>query len=133
MNARVFTTIEDARAYVLAGDATLTLEFRRFGTHFTYKVTRCKDKAQPDLYFVSLLTQDTADDSQFKYLGIITRSGFRLTKNSGVNANAPSAKAFESLFRSTDGLINLFLAIDTPLPAGRPEIYIACDHLEACA
>jgi hypothetical protein len=39
MNARVFTTIEDARAYVLAGDATLTLEFRRFGTHFTYKVT----------------------------------------------------------------------------------------------
>jgi hypothetical protein len=99
MNARVFATIEDARAYVLAGDATVTLEFRRFGTHFTYKVTRCKDKAQPDLYFVSLLTQDTAE---FKYLGIITRNGFRLTKNSGVNANAPSAKAFESLFCSTE-------------------------------
>ena len=59
-------------------------------------------QAQPDLYFVSLLTQDTADDSQFKYLGIITRNGFRLTKNSEVNANAPSAKAFESLFRSTE-------------------------------
>jgi len=29
MNARVFTTIEDARAYVLAGDVTLTLEFLR--------------------------------------------------------------------------------------------------------
>ena len=102
MNARVFTTVDDARAYVLAGDATLTLEFRRFGTRFTYKVTRCKDKAQPDLYFVSLLTQDTADDSQFIYLGIITRNGFRLTKNSGVDANAPSAKAFESLFRSPE-------------------------------
>ena len=100
MNARVFTTVQDVRAYVLAGDATLTLEFRRFGTRFTYKVTRCKDKAQPDLYFVSLLTQDTADDSQFKYLGIINRNGFRITKNSGVNADAPSAKAFESFFLS---------------------------------
>ena len=39
MNTRVFTTVEDARAYVLAGDASLTLEFPRFGTHFTYKVT----------------------------------------------------------------------------------------------
>ena len=101
MNARVFTTIEDARAYILAGDATLTLEFRRFGTHFTYKVTRCKDKAQPDLYFVSLLIGDSADDGQFKYLGIINRNGFRITKNSWVNANSPSAKAFESFFLST--------------------------------
>jgi len=115
MNARVFTTVEDARAYVLAGDATLTLEFRRFGTRFTYKVTRCKDKAQPDLYFVSLLTQDTADDGQFKYLGIITRNGFRLTKNSGVDANAPSAKAFESLFRSPELDPELEDQLDLPM------------------
>ena len=115
MNAPVFTTVEDVRAYVLAGDATLTLESRRFGTRFTYKVTRCKDKAQPDLYFVSLLTQDTADDGQFKYLGIITRNGFRLTKNSGVNANAPSAKAFESLFRSPELDPELEDQLDLPM------------------
>jgi len=101
MSAFIFTAIEDAKAYILAGDATLTLESRRSGTQFTYRVTRCKDKEQPDLYFVSLLIRDSADDRQFKYLGIINRNGFRLTKNSGVNANAPSAKAFESFFLST--------------------------------
>ncbi len=98
MSASIFTTIEDAKAYVLAGDATLTLESRRLGTQFTYRVIRCKDKEQPDLYFVSLLI---GGEGQFKYLGIINRTGFRLTKNSWVNANAPSAKAFESFFLST--------------------------------
>ena len=101
MSASIFATIEDAKAYILTGDATLTLESRRSGSKFTYRVTRCKDKEQPDLYFVSLLIGDSADDGQFKYLGIINRNGFRITKNSGVNANAPSAKAFESFFLST--------------------------------
>ena len=101
MSASIFATIEDAKAYILVGDATLTLESRRSGTQFTYRVTRCKDKEQPDLYFVSLLIGDSADDGQFKYLGIINRNGFRITKNSGVNANTPSAKAFESFFLST--------------------------------
>ena len=30
----------------------------------------------------------------------MNRNGFRITKNSGVNADAPSAKAFESFFLS---------------------------------
>ena len=102
LSASIFPSIEEAKAYILTGDATLTLESRRSGTKFTYRVTRCKDKEQPDLYFVFLLIGDSADDGQFKYLGIINRNGFRLTKNSGVNANALSAKAFESLFRSTE-------------------------------
>jgi hypothetical protein len=101
LSASIFTSIEEAKAYISTGDATLTLESRRSGTKFTYRVTRCKDKEQPDLYFVSLLIGDSADDSQFKYLGIINRNGFRITKNSGVNANTPSAKAFESFFLST--------------------------------
>jgi hypothetical protein len=101
LSAFISTTTEDAKAYILAGEATLTLESRRSGTKFTYRVTRCKDKEQPDLYFVSLLIGDSADDGQFKYLGIINRNGFRITKNSGVNANTPSAKFFESFFLST--------------------------------
>jgi hypothetical protein len=101
LSASIFTTIEEAKAYILTGDATLTLEPRRSGTKFTYRVTRCKDREQPDLYFVSLLIGDSVDDGQFKYLGIINRNGFRITINSGVNADAPSAKAFESFFLST--------------------------------
>jgi len=101
LSASIFTTIEEAKAYILTGDATLTLESRHSGTKFTYRVTRCKDKEQPDLYFVSLLIGDSADQGQFKYLGIINRIGFRITKNSGVNADAPAAKAFESFFLST--------------------------------
>ena len=101
LSASIFPSIEEAKAYILTGDATLTLESRRSGTKFTYRVTRCKDKEQPDLYFVSLLIGDSADDGQFKYLGIINRIGFRITKNSGVNADAPATKAFESFFLST--------------------------------
>jgi hypothetical protein len=101
LSATIFTTIEEAKAYILTGDATLTLESRRSKTKFTYRVTRCKDKEQPDLYFVSLLIGDSADDGQFKYLGIINRNGFRITKNSGVKVDAPAAKAFESFFLST--------------------------------
>jgi hypothetical protein len=55
LSASIFTTIEEAKGYILTGDATLTIESRRSGTKFTYRVTRCKDKEQPDLYFVSLL------------------------------------------------------------------------------
>ncbi len=100
MSASIFTNIEDAKVYVLAGDARLALESRDSGTSFTYRVIRCKDREQPDLYFVSLLTEDSAGGGQFKYLGIINRNGFRLTKNSGVHTNAPSAKAFESFYSS---------------------------------
>ena len=103
MNARVFATIEDARAYVLAGDATLTLEFRRFGTHSTYKVTRCKDKAQPDLYFVSLLTQDTAE---FKYncnlvlIDFFVRHGFLSADDRDFFSIVEGLRAAQPLARS---------------------------------
>jgi hypothetical protein len=66
LSATIFTTIEEAKAYILTGDATLTPESRR----------------SPDLYFVSLFIGDSADDGQFKYLGIINRNGFRITINS---------------------------------------------------
>jgi hypothetical protein len=62
LSASIFTTIEEAKGYILTGDATLTIESRRSGTKFTYRVTRRKDKEQPDLYFVSLLIGDSADN-----------------------------------------------------------------------
>jgi hypothetical protein len=92
-----FTSLADARAYALAGNATLTLQSLKSGTHFTYKVRAAKEdpnstRASVPTWFVSLLAN--GNEGQFTYLGIIQGAAFRLTRNSKAGADAPSVKAF---------------------------------------
>lgn len=70
---------EHALAYMLAGQATITIE-RPGGGHFTYKIEQKikktktgKEIARHDFWFVSLLTgsDNTAD---YRYVGYITKS-----------------------------------------------------------
>lgn len=98
-----FASIADAKAFALAGNAIITLQSLRTGTHFTYKV-RAKDVAgeikadyQPDrIWFVSLLSNGSADEGDFQYIGLINKhKEFRLTKNSRCSEQAASFKAFE--------------------------------------
>lgn len=52
--------------YVLAGNATITLESGTTGKHFTYKITRCKN--DDNLYFIkSLRGPDNSND--YTYIG----------------------------------------------------------------
>ena len=102
-NSHRFETLETAKAYALAGNATLTLESLKSGAHFTYRVRQAKDKESgeptPDTYFVSLLTgQDNEND--YQYLGMIRRGEFALTKGSRAGAEAASVKAFGFFFKS---------------------------------
>ena len=93
-----FASIEDAKQFALAGNATLTLESLKTGVHFTFKVREAKEG---NAYFVSLLNGPD-NENDFQYLGIIRPNGdqgrnggtFSSTKASKVGVNAPSFKAF---------------------------------------
>lgn len=87
-----FSSIADAKAFALAGNAIITLQSLRTGAHFTYKIRLAKDG---DAHFVSLLSNGSADEGDFRYLGLIKNGMFRLTRNSKVNEQAASYKAFE--------------------------------------
>jgi hypothetical protein len=93
-----FDTLQTAREYVFAGKAIFTLESRKTGAHYTYKVKKCEakpgEKDPGNLYFVSQMTAGSADEGQWSYLGIVRDGKFTITKKSTANADAPSVKAF---------------------------------------
>jgi hypothetical protein len=97
-----FTTIEAAREFALAGNATLTISSLRTGARFTYKVRQAKDKenglVKPGMYFVSLLSGPD-NENDYACLGMIRNGRFTLTKASKAGAEALSVKAFEFFMR----------------------------------
>ncbi|HET9363953.1 MAG TPA: DUF6011 domain-containing protein [Candidatus Angelobacter sp.] len=103
MQVHQFQTIEEAKAYALAGNATITLESLRTQTHFTYKVRAAKEEreGQGPVHFVQLLTNGSADGGEFNYLGMIQGGVFRLTKASRAGLDAPTVKAFSFFMKLT--------------------------------
>jgi Family of unknown function (DUF6011) len=81
----------DAKRFVFAGNATLTLRSIKTATHFTYKVTKSEDGKA---FFVKLLTgpENTAD---FAYLGHFMRDRYSHGRKSSITSDAPSAKAWQ--------------------------------------
>jgi hypothetical protein len=90
------------RDYLLAGDATITVESPS-GVRFTYRV-RVSDDGQ--VHFVSVLT-GSDNESSFSYLGTI-RGGHTYwhSRKSRLDSNAPSARGFAWLWNKVqhDGL-----------------------------
>lgn len=88
-----FSTAHDARAFMLAGKAIVTLVSKKTGTRFTYRVAQGNN-----VLFVGLLNgPDNTED--YKYLGRITQEGTfwcgRKTPRVGdIHPGAPSAQAF---------------------------------------
>lgn len=103
-----FATIDDARAFALAGNAIITLQSLKTGAHFTYKVTKPNPEKSAakgyanseETYFVKMLTGGSADEGEWIYLGMIRNGNFALTKASGRFLDAPSYKAFLYFWRS---------------------------------
>ena len=93
-----FASIADAKTFALAGNAILTLESLKTGTHYTYKVRQATDREtqQPvdGLYFLNLLTNGSADEDGFTYLGIIRNGALTLTQKSRMNNDSGPIKAF---------------------------------------
>ena len=91
-------------AFALAGNATFTVQSRKTGTRFTYRVSYPRDKETGKVdrtapLFVSVLTgpENTRD---YTYLGYIRRDLYLHGKKSRISADAPSAIAFEWFFRA---------------------------------
>ena len=99
-----FATIADAKQFASAGNATITLESLKSGSHFTYKV-REKESTSPNggtVHFVSLLS-GADNENDYRYLGLIREGRFVLTKNSKVGIDAPSFKAFNYFWNFDHG------------------------------
>lgn len=75
--------IENAKEFVLAGNASFTLRSTVTGVSYAYTVTRHKHKAE--LFFVKCGDH---------YLGVITFGVFQLTRSSKYGVDSPEAKAF---------------------------------------
>lgn len=86
------------RAYVLAGNATVTIRSTTTGQRFTYQVTQSASRpgdrpGTMPVWFVALLTGPD-NERDWTYLGTIFADGFRLTRKSRAGTDAPSVVAF---------------------------------------
>jgi hypothetical protein len=102
-----FLSLSDAKAYALAGNATMTLQSLKTGVHFTFKIRAAKEdpnstRASVPTWFVNLLCNGNADEGDFQYLGLIQNGIFRLTRNSRAGVDAPSVRAFAFFWGSTE-------------------------------
>lgn len=109
MHSHTFTSAADAREFTLAGNATITLESQKTGTHFTYRVRRATDRytSKPaNRWFVSLMNGPD-NESSFTYIGLLDCGArycnlyaptgpvqFRQTAKSRASADAPSVRGF---------------------------------------
>jgi hypothetical protein len=84
------TDAKSALAFILAGNATVTLRSVLTGTRYTYKVRQSKDKP---FHFVKLLT-GANNESDYEYLGIIRNGVFKLTGKSRMTMTSLPVKAF---------------------------------------
>ena len=93
------TTASDARAFLIGGNATVTLVSTKSGTRFTYRVRASDDG---EVFFVSLLSGPD-NEGDYSYLGRIARgvfwAGRKIPKPGDVGPDAPSSKAFAWVWR----------------------------------
>lgn len=94
------TNANDAKTFLLGGNATFTLVSTKTGTRFTYKVTAHRDNdGTNDRWFVKVL-QGPNNEADFGYLGTIFNGNrYYHGKKSHIGKNASSAVAFEWAFR----------------------------------
>lgn len=112
----MFKTAEEARDYIFAGNATVTLKSLKTGTHFTYKIRKSDDGGT---YFVRLLVNP--DD--YRYLGCVfdnRRDQIRITAKSCAGKDASSVKAINyTLGLLCQGHLNDLLEIKHEGTCGR--------------
>jgi hypothetical protein len=81
--------------FMLAGNATFTIQSRKTGTRFTFKVVKKDPTPQyPNpIHFVKVLT-GAENETAYTYLGQITARGYQHGRKSPIQPAAPSAMAF---------------------------------------
>lgn len=93
--------IEDIKRFIVGGRAIMTLESKRTGRWFTFKIKKAKKDEEKSPFFVSVLT-GSDNESSYTYMGTIFQNDgklkFSLTKNSKISKDALSYKAFSFFF-----------------------------------
>ena len=93
-NTAKFSSAADAKAFMLAGKATVTLVSKKTGTRFTFKVSMADDG---QAHFVALLNGPD-NEADYKYLGRIARdifwAGRKVPRGGDITPDAPSSRAF---------------------------------------
>jgi hypothetical protein len=99
------TTADDARRFILAGNAYLTARSQRTGKHYTFRISQPDEDRghRPgEIWFVSLLI---APD-KYAYLGTIKPMAraliFRTSRKSCQPAESPPARAFAYLWTALE-------------------------------
>lgn len=84
---------EHIASFVTAGRAVFTIESRKTGARYTYRVNEIEDK--PGSFFASLLTgpDNTSDYSYIGLMNVVT--GFRTTKNSKMTETSTPVRALK--------------------------------------
>lgn len=93
-------SVEDIKRFMIGGNAILTLESKKTGRWFTYRIKKAKKDVENSPFFVSVLT-GADNESSYTYMGTIFDNGslcFKLTKNSKIGDDALSFKAFNFFF-----------------------------------
>lgn len=84
----------DILPFALAGHAIFTVQSKKTGTSFTFRILRGKKEPVKHLYFVSVLT-GPSNEEDYTFLGtIFSETAYRRSEKSAIGADAPSAKAF---------------------------------------
>lgn len=95
-------SVEDIKRFLISGKAILTLESKRTGRWFTYKIKQAKKDDEKSPFFVSVLTGND-NETAYTYMGTIFQNdgklSFTLTKNSKIGEDALSYKAFNFFFK----------------------------------
>jgi len=95
-----FDSVENVKMFLVGGKAILTLESKKTGRWFTYRIKGAKKDDEKSPFFVSVLT-GMNNDSAYTYMGTIFNNdklSFKLTKNSKIGEDALSYKAFNFFF-----------------------------------
>ena len=88
--------MNDPFQFMLAGNALFTVQNTATGNRFTFKV-RKPDETKP--HFVSVLT-GSDNESSYSFLGtVFDPHHYRHGRHSRISEDAPSARAFDWLFR----------------------------------
>jgi hypothetical protein len=92
--------------FVLAGKAVFTVDNGK-GEHFTYKITKHKDK---NMYFANVLS---GGDGVYSYMGIFDTTRFNVVKgNKGIESTCKSVKVLEWAIRVVRGVSALPVGYD---------------------
>lgn len=99
-NIYKFEIVEDIKRFIVGGNAIITLESKKTGTWFTFKIKKSKkdkDVENAPLFVYVLVGPD--NENSYTYMGTIFNCNtFKLTKNSKIKESALSYKAFTFFF-----------------------------------